>query len=324
VLQAQRRRLERAIGGWIRRRQGEDRLPLVLARRRIYILPTRAGLGFGLLLLLMLLAGLNYANSLALLTTFLLAGVALVSLNQCHRNLQGVRVVNLHAPPAFAGDPVLIDITLEPQESTRYAIRVEAGNESILLPELQSNSTTRGRLALRPAARGLLHIERVRIATRFPFGLARAWCWLYLPLAITIYPRAEGSLPLPSAAQGREGGATVAAAGHDEWYGLRPFRDGDSPRQVAWKVYARGLPLLVKEYRGAASDSLWFDFDVLAPLPVEARLEQLARWVVEAERRGARYALRLQSIEIDLDAGEAHRDRCLGALARYGAPAAQR
>ena len=37
----------------------------------------------------MLLAGLNYTNSLALFLTFLLAAFALVVMQQCHRNLLG-------------------------------------------------------------------------------------------------------------------------------------------------------------------------------------------------------------------------------------------
>lgn len=44
-------------------RPGEDGLPVELARRRLYILPTRAGLGFALLLLGMLVAGLDYASA---------------------------------------------------------------------------------------------------------------------------------------------------------------------------------------------------------------------------------------------------------------------
>ena len=77
----------------MRRRQGPDALPLTLVRRRLYILPTRAGLTFGALLFLMLLAGLNYGNSLALFLTFLLAGFALVGMQQCHRNLLGTALV---------------------------------------------------------------------------------------------------------------------------------------------------------------------------------------------------------------------------------------
>jgi hypothetical protein len=36
---------------WVRRRQGDDRLPIVVTSRRLYILPTRAGLAFAALVL---------------------------------------------------------------------------------------------------------------------------------------------------------------------------------------------------------------------------------------------------------------------------------
>src|SRR4051812_42155337 len=87
-----RQRLRRGVAAWARRRQGEDRLPVQIATRRIYILPTRAGLAFAALLLLMLLAGLNYGNSIALLITFLLAGFGLIAMHLCHRNLAGTVV----------------------------------------------------------------------------------------------------------------------------------------------------------------------------------------------------------------------------------------
>ena len=47
MLTASRGYLEARFRAWVRRRQGEDQLPLTLERRRIYILPTRAG-GAGL------------------------------------------------------------------------------------------------------------------------------------------------------------------------------------------------------------------------------------------------------------------------------------
>src|SRR5438105_357751 len=75
---------ERAAA-WMRRRQGVDLLPVALERRRLYILPTGTGVGFAALLFLMLIAGLNYGNSLALFLTFLLGAFALVAMQQCHR-----------------------------------------------------------------------------------------------------------------------------------------------------------------------------------------------------------------------------------------------
>jgi uncharacterized protein (DUF58 family) len=108
--------------------------------------------------------------------------------------------------------------------------------------------------------------------------------------------------------------------GDDEWLGLRPFRDGDSPRRVAWKAVARGGALMVKEYGVASDDLRHFDFDQLAGLDAEARLEQLSRWIVDAEARGDRYGLTLQGARIDPARGPQHRHRCLRALALYGIP----
>jgi uncharacterized protein (DUF58 family) len=100
---------------------------------------------------------------------------------------------------------------------------------------------------------------------------------------------------------------------------LRDFRDGDSPRQVAWKAYARGAPLLVKEYSSSIGAELRvFDFASLASLDLEPRLEQLARWVVEAEAQGQSYALIMPATRIEPDHGPEHRHRCLSALARFG------
>src|SRR5215472_11039217 len=103
---------ELRMASWVRRRQGPDVLPVTLHRRRIYILPTRAGLAFGLLLFLMLVAGLNYANSLALFLTFLLTGFVLVVMQQCHRNLLGTEVVAAIAPAVFARSPGALQLTL--------------------------------------------------------------------------------------------------------------------------------------------------------------------------------------------------------------------
>jgi uncharacterized protein (DUF58 family) len=87
---------------------------------------------------------------------------------------------------------------------------------------------------------------------------------------------------------------------------------------VAWKAYARGAPLLVKEYSAMGAELRVFDFSGLEKLSVEARLEQLARWVVDAETRGERYGLIIPAHRIEPDTGPEHRHRCLTALALHG------
>jgi uncharacterized protein (DUF58 family) len=302
----------------MRRRQGADQLPVKLGRRRLYILPTRAGVVFAGLLLLMLLAGINYANSLALFLTFLLAGFALVAMQLCHRNLLGTEVTSALAPAVFADQPGLLHLQLSNPGSAPRA-RLEAGlagSESLVV-ELAALGERRLALPVPPAARGIVQLESLGLATTHPFGLFRAWTWVHAPLEMLVYPRPRGALPMPlqrGARSGREGGP---AGGADEWAGLRPFRDGDSPRQVDWKAYAREAPLLVKEYSQASGELREFDFTTLATLDTEARLSQLARWVVDAETRGERYGLVLPGTRLAPDHGPAHRHRCLAALAVF-------
>ena len=310
--------LRKRMAVWIKRRQGSDTLPLTLQRRRLYILPTRAGLGFGALLALMLAAGLNYANSLALFLTFLMGGFALVAMQLCHRNLLAACLYAAHAEPTFALRPGTLRLTLtNGAAQPRFRIESGLGDE---LPQV-TNLPAQGRhhldIPVAAPKRGLMKIERLRLTTTHPFGLFRTWTWVHAPLEMLVYPRPHGSAPMPSQRGRKSGNRSQGHAGADEWQGLRPFRDGDSPRQVDWKAYAREAPLLVKEYSSMGSELQLFDFTALPNLDTEARLEQIARWIVDADDSGDRYGLEIPGTHIAPDRGTDHRHKCLAALALY-------
>lgn len=319
-LGALRQRVRARMARWVRERQGEDQLPARLERRRLYILPTRGGVAFGTLLLVMLLAGLNYANSLALLLTFLLAAFVLVVMQQCHRNLLGVSVVALEAPAVFAQRPATLLVRLgNPDARARLALEAQLEGGERVRADLAAAASAQLALSLPPQRRGVVPLERVRISTAHPYALFRAWTWVHAPLELIVYPAPLGALPMPLQGAARGGARLRAGAGVDEWLGLRPFRDGDSPRQVDWKAYAREAPLLVKEYQAAAADLRVFDFARVALAGTEARLSQLARWVVDAEAGGEPYSLVLPQVTVPADRGPQHRHRCLALLARFEA-----
>jgi uncharacterized protein (DUF58 family) len=75
---------------------------------------------------------------------------------------------------------------------------------------------------------------------------------------------------------------------------------------------------LVKEYSAVGSDLRVFRYDALKSLKLEARLEQLARWIVDAEADGERYSLELPGTSIKPGRGAHHRHRCLAVLATFG------
>jgi uncharacterized protein (DUF58 family) len=191
-------------------------------------------------------------------------------------------------------------------------------DEPTLAADVPVQGKQRIDLPVSAPVRGIVQIDRLRLATTHPFGLFRAWTWVHAPIEMMVYPRPHGTLAMPTESGRKSGTRSQGYSGADEWRGLRLFRDGDSPRQVDWKAYAREAPLLVKEYSSAGSELRIFDFGHLVKLDTEARLEQLARWVLDADERGERYGLELPGIHIAPDGGAEHRHRCLAALALFG------
>src|SRR5687768_14790169 len=145
--------LRRQAAAWARRRQGDDQLPLSFRSRRVYILPTRGGFAFAALLLVMLLAGLNYSNSMALLFTFLLAGFVLIAMHLCHRNLVGTMLRSIGTVDAFAGEHGRLLLTLENAADTaRFGLECSVdGGEQVLI-DLPAVGTGRADIAI-PLAR---------------------------------------------------------------------------------------------------------------------------------------------------------------------------
>jgi uncharacterized protein (DUF58 family) len=62
---------------------------------------------------------------------------------------------------------------------------------------------------------------------------------------------------------------------------------------------------------------LWLDLRLTGLTDAERQLSRLCAWVLQAERLGLDYGLRLGAVTLGPDQGEAHKQRCLEALARY-------
>ena len=60
---------------------------------------------------------------------------------------------------------------------------------------------------------------------------------------------------------------------------------------------------------------LWLDFNQAGHVETEHKLSRLAAWVIQAEKLGLDWGLRLPQLEIKPACGEGHKRRCLEALA---------
>jgi len=291
---------------------------LRLDRRRVYILPTKAGLLFAVVLATMLLTAVNYSLALGYALTFLLAGVGLVSMLHTWRNLVGLVLRAGRAEPVHAGEVAELGLLLRNLDGPeRFAIDLFVpGTARPTRIDIAAGTEPLVSVALPTDRRGWQALPRMRLSTTFPLGLWRAWAWWHPQARVLVLPRPETpAAPMPeSGASGTE----RTGRGEDDFAAIRPFRPGDSPRRLAWKAMARsgGDALLVREFEGGAGGQLHLDWDALpAGLDVESRVSRLARWVIDAEAAGLGYALRLPGVSLALDAGPAHRAACLEALA---------
>ncbi len=312
--------LRQRVRAWIRRRQGPDQGAVTLRRGRIYILPTGLGVAFGLMLFAMLLGSLNYANNLGLGLTFLLAALGVVAMQACHRNLEALIAREAGTEPPFAGQDAVFRLSLvNPGGAPRRDLETAAAIDGDSPVSVDAGGEAIVKLRIPTRRRGSVVLERIEIATRFPYGLFRAWAVLHPARRCLVYPRPSMQAPPPPASPGGAGGGALRR-GEDDFAGLKDYHPGDPPRHIAWKAYARAGELLVKEFSGAAEPLPIFDLDEVPGTELETRLSVLARWIVDAHARGETFGLRLPGVEIPPQPGEAQRRRCLAAIAEFGAP----
>lgn len=299
----------------------------VLDRRRIYILPTREGLGFGLVLCVMLLGSINYDNSLGFAMTFLLGSLAMVSTLHAHRSLSGLTVRWGGLRPGFAGGEAGFDLLIDnPTDRPRHGLKVRhalvAGTrhgpgDRVFDIDVPANETTRVIIRVPAARRGLLAAPRVSITSRYPFGWFRAWSVVRAEARCPVYPRPVGNRNLPVSALDPRPRGGARGSGADDFIGFRDYRPGDSPRHIHWRAVARGHGTPVKLFGGAEAAEVLLSWQAASGSD-ESRLSQLCRWVLEANERGIRFALEIPGTRLSPGLGEGHRAEALRSLAVYG------
>jgi uncharacterized protein (DUF58 family) len=309
----QRFRLVRFTRGF-----GPEESPVVLDRSRVFILPTRSGLAFAVMLLVMLFGSINYNNSLGHMFTFLLGSMAVVSILYTYRNLVMLGFSAGKVRPVFAGERAGFEIlATNTRAYERIGIRIESAGQPAVSIELNPEQTISMTLRRDATRRGILELGRCRVSTCYPLGLFRAWSHLDLRIQCLVYPRPGPRRPLPQNAAYKHSQSGDKGRGVDDFAGFRPYRPGDSPRHLFWKAAARDQPLLTKLFGGDRADELWLDWADLDAADTETRLSQLCRWVLDADHDRQCYGLRLPGVEVAISGGEAHKQRCLEALARF-------
>ncbi len=343
-----RQRLQRWF--WARLPQSDH---TQLQQRNLYILPTGAGWLLLATLLALLIASINYQLNLGYLLTFLIAGCAFISVPMTHNTLRGLQLHIRPPVPQFANQPVLLDIHLHnPGKRQRLGVGLRlaeigladvnaapasapaaTGAPAMIWCDCPAQSGQTVQLAWSNSRRGWHALPTIHIETRFPMGIFRGWSIWRTASCVLLYPAPETPAPpLPlqydSPLPVNESMPLQPATGKrsdDLPEDIRPYQRGDALRSIVWKKAAQTGELIIRENNQPFSNDLWLHFDAADPQRGhEAALSRLCAWVQQASAQDMRFGLHLPATAhqaattLGPDAGAAHAQRCLQALAEWG------
>jgi uncharacterized protein (DUF58 family) len=298
--------------------EGPFTAPVSLTQRRIFILPTRQGLLFAIVLVIMLIGSINYNNSLGYLLTFLLASVAVVSILHTYRNLLSLKISVGNIPPVFCGEKIKIPVVIDNSGlSERFAIQAELTPEQIKSCDVSPDGWASLGLSYKTQSRGMHQIPRITISSVFPLGLFRAWSHVRLTNTYLVYPEPLGKTQLPFQWNEEQQQQRGYHKGTDDFAGLYTYTPGDPLGHIHWKAYAREQGLHTKKFGGNNEQELWLDWRVFNSADTEQNLSQLATWVMEADKTEMNYGLWLPGNRIPPSLGPMHKQKCLKALALF-------
>ena len=318
------RRFDRWLLERIRRRRGVTGLPRTFEYSHIFVLPTIFGVGFGTVLGLTAIGGLNFNNNMALLTAFTLISISLMTMFLAYRNQVGISVIGISADPVFAGECAQFEVLIHNAEvRNRYAISVQWNTASGKLArgtgdcrDFAPEETLKLKLAQQSEKRGYMAMQAFNVENRFPFGLFKAWSVIIPDARCLVYPRpAINPPPLPRSGRGDHGAAHKGDGEH--FHGLREYQPGDPLKRVAWRASARHRKLYTREMETPREEACELNWYLLGETEAEEKLSILTAWILRAEHHQIPYSLEMPRDALPSGLGEDHRDACLKILALH-------
>jgi hypothetical protein len=308
----------RPVFKFISRRSGPFEGSVNLTRDRVYIVPTKAGVIFGILLLTLLIGSINYEKNLGFVLTFLLTGIGNILLLSTWRNIAGLEIKGNDAPPIFCGGTADFSVQLiNHQLLNRHSIAISQHGIEHDIVDCKANSNQPVHFKVTGKQRGRLDAGRFRLYTEFPSGLFVAWTWLDLSMSCIVYPSPEKNITLPIFEHSDSGDADTSGNGIENFSHLRKYHPGDNMNRISWKATAKTDKLFSKEFIGTKPVTHWINWHEISARDNEHRLSIITALIINAENQQQYYGLILPDMQLAPNHGNKHFHRCLTALALF-------
>ncbi len=142
--------------------------------------------------------------------------------------------------------------------------RLQSPDQGVCLSRVPALSQSEFVWDCQPKARGVYPEQKVKMTTAFPFGIWSHSREVTVKHLLKVWPLSVKLVDVPEHAGSHSSGigSTSSKLGDEgDWLGVRPFRPGDSLRQVHWAQTARRDSLVVFERQSRTRQvvSIWFD-----------------------------------------------------------------
>ncbi|MCW8936241.1 MAG: DUF58 domain-containing protein [Gammaproteobacteria bacterium] len=312
---------EKFIQNWSDKRQPDINNQITLSRHQLYILPTRHGVIYFFVLLLILFGSINYEISLGYMLTFLLGSLGLPGMIYAHQNLNRLNIKIGRAEPVFAQQDILFPLQLSQCTATSHAnIELLSETGQTVAAHLINKSSTECKLPVTTTHRGYISPGRIKIYTEYPLGLFHAWSWLKFDTQCLVYPAPSlQHQPLMFVDEQNTGQTSSELQGVDDFLGIRQYHSGDLPNHMAWKAIAKTGELQTKLFNTDTARKVSINWNqTRETLDIEHRLSILCRMILDASEKSIIYGLEIPGVSIAPSSGLQHKHRCLKALALFG------
>ncbi len=293
----------------------------VIGRRELYILPTRIGWYYALILIALFAIAVKFDNQPAFMMLFVLASIGMVAMLYTHNNVIGLSLNSKPSRSVFVGENAIFPVSVDNKSrSQRRAVWLVCDGYHQLI-NLGAQEQQEAALKLPTIKRGYLNCASVIITSRFPIGIFFCWTKRFDPEhRCLVYPQPLKLYPFPE--QGEASSAKSLShrsiSNAEDYSGMKPYQPGDRLRDVHWPSLAKTQKLITIEHQDRTGDSVSLSWFSLPPnMGVEDKLSQLCQWVIEADAADLRYQLELPNHTEQFASGDAHYHKCLSTLALW-------
>lgn len=260
-------------------------------------------------------------NNLLYLLVSMLLGLIVVSGMLSEQSMRRLRFAAVWPDEIFAGRLARAGVRLGNRKRWRasYSLTLDVGGPSVYVPRLGPGAEQLVTWDTTFAARGRHPFPRVRVATRFPFGLFLKSGSVEIDAQVIVYPTVRPVDPT-ARRQLAAGGASIRRRGRGvDLYNLRGYHVGDEPRLIHWRSSAKTGGLVVRELEAdtAVDTRIVLEGSGRDAARLEAGLSEAASLAVHLLRGGGAVELSGPGVHVALGRGRAHRRRVLTALALF-------